>query len=208
MSTLAAPSTVVGQLGAHPDRSIEQDFDRIRARFSDPDFLQNKGLGNEVGFFVYPYDAALELDVRARMAALVQESEAGRLGCRVIYRDLWDVFLSICEERRILGRIPELEQRRGTKALLDRLQKIAAPEAFARGLDYGQREPGRDVLVIGGVGKVYPIVRAHAVLENAQHLYEDIPVVLLYPGTYDGRELHLFGSLADGNYYRAFSLLV
>lgn len=212
MSTLAAPSVVVGSAGARPGaqpgRSIEQDFDRIRARFSDPDFLQNKGLGNEVGFFVYPYNAASELDVRARMAGLAQESEAGRLGCRVIYRDLWDVFLSICEERRILARIPDLEQRRGTKALLERLQKIATPEAFARGLDYGRREPGRDVLVIGGVGKVYPIVRAHAVLENAQHLFEDIPVVLLYPGTYDGRELHLFGSLADGNYYRAFSLLV
>lgn len=190
-----------------PVHDIAADFDRIRSRFCDEDFLRNRGLGNEVGFFVYPYDAARELDVRARMAALVQESQAGQLACRVIYRDLWDVFESICEERRILDRIPDLEARRGTDALLARLQKIATPEAFAQALDYGPHEPGRDVLVIGGVGKVYPIVRAHAILENAQHVFEDIPVVMLYPGRYDGRQLHLFGTLSDGNYYRAFNLL-
>lgn len=190
-----------------PVQDIAADFDRIRSRFCDEDFLRNRGLGNEVGFFVYPYDATRELDVRARMAALVQESQAGQLTCRVIYRDLWDVFESICEERRILDRIPDLEARRGTDALLARLQKIATPEAFARALDYDSHEPGRDVLVIGGVGKVYPIVRAHAILENAQHVFEDIPVVMLYPGRYDGRQLHLFGTLSDGNYYRAFNLL-
>ncbi|MDO4849760.1 MAG: DUF1788 domain-containing protein [Coriobacteriia bacterium] len=190
-----------------PSQDLASDFDRIRSRFCDDDFLHNRGLGNEVGFFVYPYDAARELEVRDRMAALVRESEAGQLPCRVVYRDLWDVFESICEERRILDRIPDLEARRGTGALLARLQKIATPEAFARALDYGEREPGRDVLVIGGVGKVYPIVRAHAILENAQHVFEDIPVIMLYPGRYDGRQLHLFGNLSDGNYYRAFSLL-
>ena len=190
-----------------PAQDVAADFDRIRSRFCDDGFLRNRGLGNEVGFFVYPYDAERELEVRTRMAALAQESETGQLPCRVVYRDLWDVFESICDDRRILDRIGDLEARRGTDALLARLQKIATPEAFARALDYGPREPGRDVLVIGGVGKVYPIVRAHAILENAQHIFEDIPVVLLYPGRYDGRQLHLFGTLNDGNYYRAFNLL-
>ncbi len=190
-----------------PEQDIAADFDRIRTRFCDDDFLRNRGLGNEVGFFVYPYDAARELDVRSRMAALAKESGEGRLPCRIVYRNLWDVFESICEQRRILDRIPDLESRRGTDALLARLQKIATPEAFAQALDYDPHEPGRDVLVIGGVGEVFPIVRAHAVLENCQHVFEDIPVVMLYPGRYDGRQLHLFGTLSDGNYYRAFNLL-
>lgn len=192
---------------AKPAQDLEGDFDRIRARLADADFLANKGLGNEVGFFVFPYDAAREGEVRARTAALVAESDAGRLPCRVIHRDLWDVFLQIAEARRILDRIPDLEARRGTPALLERLQKIATPEAFVQAMDYAPHESGRDVLLITGVGKVYPLVRAHAVLENAQHVFEDVPVVLFYPGRYDGAQLHLFGSISDGNYYRAFNLL-
>lgn len=190
-----------------PAQGLEAAFDRIRARFADSDFLANKGIANEVGFYVFPYDAAREDEARARTASLIAESESGRLPCRIVHRDLWDVFLQIAEKRRILGRILDLEARRGTPALLDRLQKIATPEAFVEAMDYEPHEPGRDVLLITGVGKVYPLVRAHSILENAQHVFEDIPVVLLYPGRYDGTQLHLFNSISDGNYYRAFNLL-
>ena len=188
-------------------QDLEAAFDRIRARFADPGFLANRGLGNEVGFYVLPYDAAQENEIRARTASLTAESQSGRLPYRIVHRDLWDVFTQICEQRRILDRIPDLETRRGTPALLDRMQKIATPEAFVTAMDYEPHEPGRDVLLITGVGKAYPFVRAHSILENAQHVFDDIPVVLLYPGRYDGMQLHLFNSISDGNYYRAFNLL-
>lgn len=188
-------------------QNLEKDFARLRAKLSDPMFLANKGIGNEVGFFVFPYDAAREDEVRARTAELVSLSDEGRLPCRIVHRDLWDVFLQICEQRRILDKIADLELRRGSRALLERLQKIATPEAFVQAMDYAPHEPGRDVLLVSGVGRVYPIVRAHSILENAQHVFADVPVVLLYPGKYDGAQLHLFNSISDGNYYRAFNLL-
>lgn len=188
-------------------QNLEEDFARLRAKLSDPMFLANKGIGNEVGFFVFPYDAAREDEVRARTAELVSLSDEGRLPCRIVHCDLWDVFLQICEQRRILDKIADLERRRGSRALLERLQKIATPEAFVQAMDYEPHESGRDVLLVTGVGRVYPIVRAHSILENAQHVFADVPVVLLYPGTYDGAQLHLFNSISDGNYYRAFNLL-
>ncbi len=66
---------------------------------------------------------------------------------------------------------------------------------------------GRDVLIITGVGKIYPFMRAHIILESIQPVFSDVPVVLFYPGTYDGQQLKLFGTIADGNYYRAFNQL-
>lgn len=188
-------------------QNLEEDFARLRDKLSDQQFLANKGIGNEVGFFVFPYDAAREDEVRARTAELVCLSDEGKLPCHIVRRDLWDVFLQICEQRRILDKISDLELRRGSRALLDRLQKIATPEAFVQAMDYAPHEPGRDVLIVTGVGRVYPIVRAHSILENAQHVFADVPVVLLYPGKYDGAQLHLFNSISDGNYYRAFNLL-
>ena len=58
-----------------------------------------------------------------------------------------------------------------------------------------------------GVGKVYPFMRSHKILDNIQHIFADIPVLMLYPGTFNGQDLGLFGKFLDGHYYRAFNLL-
>lgn len=186
---------------------IARDFDRLRERFADNGFLNNRGLANEVGFYVYPYDASRELEVRQRTAELVAESQTDGSPYRLVERNLWQTLLTICEDKRILGKITTLEEKRGSDALLRQLQKIATPETYARTMDYSPHDPGRDILLITGVGQVYPFVRAHSVLENAQSLFEDIPVVLMYPGRYDGQQLHLFDRISDGNYYRAFNIL-
>lgn len=201
-------------------KSPAQAFAELRQRLQDPEFLAGHGLGNEVPFFILPYAAAQEDEVRAQTAALVQDFAPNNAGAtpgagaetRVIHFDLWDVFLQICQERRILEKIPALEERRGTEGLLRRMEKIATPEAFLKVMseryeELGGQMPGRDVVLISGVGKVYPLVRAHNILENAQPVFTEVPMVMLYPGVYDGQQLHLFGKISDGNYYRAFSLL-
>lgn len=206
-------------------KSPAQAFAELRARLQDPEFLAGHGLGNEVPFFILPYAAALEDEVREQVEALVRDfapmaqddapvpQDSPTAGdTRVIHFDLWDVFLQICQERRILEKIPALEERRGTDGLLRRMEKIATPEAFLKVMseryeELGGQMPGRDVVLISGVGKVYPLVRAHNILENAQPVFTEVPMVMLYPGVYDGQQLHLFGKISDGNYYRAFSLL-
>lgn len=206
-------------------KSPAQAFAELRQRLQDPEFLAGHGLGNEVPFFILPYAAALEDEVRERVEALVRDFAPTAQGgapvpqdsptagdTRVIHFDLWDVFLQICQERRILEKIPALEERRGTEGLLRRMEKIATPEAFLKVMseryeELGGQMPGRDVVLISGVGKVYPLVRAHNILENGQPVFTEVPMVMLYPGVYDGQQLHLFGKISDGNCYRAFSLL-
>lgn len=206
-----------------PSKTPAQSFAELRGRLQDPEFLAGHGLGNEVPFFILPYAAAQEDEVRAQTASLLEDfpakgnaAEPGAPSAgsatRVVHFDLWDVFLQICAERRILEKIPALEERRGTEGLLRRMEKIATPEAFLKVMSeryeqLGGQVPGRDVVLVSGVGKVYPLVRAHNILENAQPVFTEVPMVMLYPGVYDGQQLHLFGKISDGNYYRAFSLI-
>ena len=221
-----------------PSKTPAQSFAELRGRLQDPEFLAGHGLGNEVPFFILPYAAAQEDEVRAQTASLLEDfpvkpgpavgdaakpatavggpagPDAASAGSatRVVHFDLWDVFLQICAERRILEKIPALEERRGTEGLLRRMEKIATPEAFLKVMSkryeqLGGQAPGRDVVLVSGVGKVYPLVRAHNILENAQPVFTEVPMVMLYPGVYDGQQLHLFGKISDGNYYRAFSLI-
>lgn len=132
---------------------------------------------------------------------------------RIIHVDLWELICDLCERRGLMEKLPAFERKRGSDALLARLQAIASPAKLVDHMrerlaaEYGEPQPGRDVLLISGVGRAYPITRAHQILECAQPVFSHIPVVLFYPGVYDGQTLRLFGSINDGNYYRAFNIL-
>lgn len=183
--------------------NIINQLNEVKKRFSDEVFLSNKGLSNEVGIYVFCYNPKEEMLVSSFFSDLIQsENQIFRLKeC-----DLYRIFLQICEEKRILKSIPAMEKKKGSDYLLKQLQKAISPEDFVEKMKYEPHEYG-DILLITGVGKVYPFMRSHNILDNLQHIFSDIPVVMLYPGTYNGQELSLFDEFHDGNYYRAFNMI-
>lgn len=178
----------------------------LRRALSDSDFLNNRGIGNDMGFYTFCYDPALELQARQFFEQLEKESQNGKLPCNIIHRNLYDILLEILEEEEILDLVPRQEQRRGTEELTKQIKRIASPQSFSHHLEYDPHQKG-DVLLISGVGEVYPLLRVHVLLDNMQANFSDLPVVIAYPGVYTGQSFSLFGRLDDGNYYRAFDLL-
>lgn len=176
---------------------------KVSDRLSEENFLKNKGLSNEVGIHVFCYDPKDEMIVRTFFEKLKTKKD---VPYHLVERDLYRIFLDICEEKHILKSIPTMEQRKGKEYLEQQLVKIATPEAFVKRMEYTPHGYG-DVLLITGVGKVYPFMRSHKILDNIQHIFSDIPVLMLYPGTFNGQDLDLFGQFLDGHYYRAFNLL-
>jgi len=182
---------------------IRQQLDRIKARISDANFLANKGLSNEVGIHVFTYSPQQELIVRNYIARLVDTA------CddfRIIELDMYKILLEILTEKRVLGIAPELEEKRGKGYLLAQLQKVATQEAFLAKMRYAPHKRG-DVLFLTGIGKVHPFMRAHKMLDSMQQEFADVPIVMFYPGEFNGQSLILFDKFHDGNYYRAFNLL-
>ena len=182
---------------------IKQELDRIKGRISDANFLANKGLSNEVGIHVFKYEPQYELIVRDYIERLVNTPSDDY---RVIERDMYKIMLEILEEKRVLGTVPSLEEKKGKEYLLNQLQKIATQEEFLNKMKYEPHERG-DVLFLTGIGKVYPFMRSHKVLDSMQQMFSDIPIVMFYPGEFNGQSLILFDKFHDGNYYRAFNLI-
>ena len=182
---------------------IMNSLSKVSARLSEESFLTNRGLSNEVGIHVFCYDPKDELTVRAYFESLKSKSD---VPYRLVERDLYKIFLELCEDKHIMNSIPNMEERKGKEYLSEQLQKVATPDAFVEKMKYEPHEKG-DVLLISGVGKVYPFMRSHKILDNIQHIFSDIPVLMLYPGTFNGQDLDLFGKFLDGHYYRAFNLL-
>lgn len=182
---------------------VLNQLSKVSSRISEEAFLSNKGLSNEVGIHVFCYKPEDERTVMAYFDGLKEKQDAP---FNLVECDLYKIFLQICEEKHILKSIPNMEERKGKEYLSEQLIKVATPEAFVEKMKYEPHNPG-DILLITGIGKVYPFMRSHKILDNIQHVFADVPVLMLYPGRFNGQDLDLFEKFLDGHYYRAFNLL-
>ena len=63
------------------------------------------------------------------------------------------------------------------------------------------------IIFITGVGKAYPLLRSHNVLNNLSQQIDDVPVIMFFPGKYSGLDLLLFNTIKDSNFYKAEPLI-
>ena len=185
--------------------NINKELDKIKERISNPNFLLNKGMANEVGIHIFCYDPKHEYQIRDFIKRVSSDATANY---RIIEQDMYEIFMKILTEKRILDSMPGIEEKRGKEYLLTYLQNnIAKPRAFLEKMRYEPHERGRDVLFLTGVGKVFPFMRAHIMLNAMQEMFSDIPILAFYPGSFNGQDLALFNKIFEGNYYRAFNLI-
>lgn len=184
-------------------KKLNERLDDLRGRIQEEDFLTGKGLSNEVGIHIFCYDAAEEMMVQHFVDQLVKDSS---LSCRLIECDLYRIFLEICNDMDIIEEAVELEETDGAAYLMESLESAANAEAFIEKMQYAPHQHG-DILLLTGVGNVFPFMRVHSLLEALQPNFSDIPIVVLYPGKYTGRYVQLFDRLKPHDYYRAFNLI-
>ena len=183
--------------------TLMERLDYLKARIQEPEFLEGKGLSNEVNIQFFCYDPKDEMAVRHFTEKLMTDQN---LNCHLIEYNLYKVFLSICDDKRITDRVAQQEEKKGKQFILDQLQRMASNTAFIQKMQYEPHMPG-DVILITGVGEAYPFIRVHALLDAMQPYFSDVPVLVLYPGKFDGRYVKLFDKLTPNPYYRAFNVI-
>jgi hypothetical protein len=188
---------------------IEQRLNKAEDIIKQPSFRQNKGLGNEVGYYVFDYLAEQELLVRERINYIVNKNKNSTDGFKVVVFDLYDIIIDILESKGFLEKCFEFEKTKGferiTKSVGNMLRISADDSLIVQHIK--DNIPENSVVFLTGVGKCYPILRSHKVLNNLHQVIDNVPVVMFYPGKYDGQELVLFSEIKDDNYYRAFKLV-
>lgn len=101
---------------------------------------------------------------------------------------------------------PDMEKADGSAYLLEQLNSAIGNGEFIDKIQYEPHEPG-DVLMLTGVGEVFPFMRIHTLLEALQPYFSDVPILVMYPGEFDGRHVKLFNRLTPNDYYRAFNVI-
>ncbi|MFZ2122498.1 MAG: DUF1788 domain-containing protein [Rhodoferax sp.] len=188
--------------------SLEERLNQILPRITSRDFLDSKGLGNEIGFWVFDYPAERELDVRHFVAgtvlpALAKQSPA----IHAATVNLLQLVTDLLEERKLLDKTLEMQKTKGDDSTLAALRSVLKEDKLAQKIakehDIGQL----DVLILTGVGAVYPMLRTHTLLSALHPIMGTTPLLMFFPGRYDGHSLRLFNTLAEDHYYRAFRLV-
>lgn len=190
-------------------RSINIRLNELKEKLSDPKLLLNKGLGNEVGFYIFDYKPEQELIVRESIPMIKEGIEKENPQIKIQVFDLYDIVLDFFEQRGYMEKNFKMEQRKDSEFLYDKMRKalkLATDNDWI--VKYIEENMDEEAMIfLTGVGKAYPIVRSHTVLNNLQTVVEKKPLILFYPGTYENGSLRLFSRFLDDHYYRAFKLI-
>ncbi|MBQ7192874.1 MAG: hypothetical protein IJR98_00695 [Synergistaceae bacterium] len=76
----------------------------------EPDFLEGKGLSNEVNIRIFCYDAEDEMVVQYFVEQIKTDQS---LDCCLVECNLYKTFLSICDNLDITDAIPDIEESDG-----------------------------------------------------------------------------------------------
>ena len=190
-------------------KTLDDRLAMIEKVISDEDFRKNKGLSNEVGYYIFDYEAEEELKVRDYIEDLRKMNIKNQPGYELKIYDVYDLMIDLIEEEGLYEACIEMEENEGLDYLIEAVNDILRIDYDDNYFnDYiDENTPDNSVVFVTGVGKIFPFVRSHGILNKLHLVFDRVPVVLFYPGKYNGQSLILFSEFKDENYYRAFPLI-
>lgn len=194
--------------------SLGDRLEHLFSVISGQRFLKMEGY-NEVPFFICPHHPNETAQMERLQRQLINRLEQS--GIQLLEINLYDLSIQLLKEdddfQFYIDEEPDL-----TKAkLLEDFQSILDVEGviiprIAELLSQSEYQ----VLILSGVGEVFPYLRSHNILNNLQKAAKTHPTVMFFPGSYThtlehGASLDLFAPvrrLADDNdkYYRAYNI--
>lgn len=187
--------------------SLTERLNEILPKITSDDFLAGRGIGNEIAFYIFDYPPEHELRVREHVQFLLDQMPKVKPGVRVAHVNLLQFVVNHLRSRKLLDKTFELQKQKGDAFVLKHLEKILHPEKLAPLFAEQVQPDEQDLVLVTGVGSVWPLLRTHSLLSNLHPVMGKTPLVMFYPGRYDGQLLKLFGKVKNQHYYRAFKLI-
>ena len=190
------------------ERSLNERFIELEDRMISVESLTKYGTANDMKFYIFDYNPQDEFTIRNDVKKLKSRNP------NIIEFDLYEMMLEIIDQQGYMQDVIEAEKDYDKQHLLSEIfQPILSVEEddneFLENFK-AVDDDGTKIILVTGVGKSYPVIRSHTILNNLQNIFKRNPVVMMYPGRYETKKamtLRLFDRLDDDNYYRAFPLV-
>ena len=93
--------------------NLDERLDSAEKKIKEPKFRENRGLGNEVGYYIFDYPAEEELYVRERINYIQKRNEDSSDEYKIVIFDLYDIMIKILEDKKYLDKCYSIEQKKG-----------------------------------------------------------------------------------------------
>ena len=85
--------------------NIDEKLSKIEPKIKEPSFLENKGLSNEVGYYIFDYDPKYELKVREEVSRIKNKINNSSYAFTIKEFDLYEIIIDILNERGYLEKV-------------------------------------------------------------------------------------------------------
>ncbi len=189
-------------------QNFQVRLNQVIAKITSEEFLESKGLGNDIGFWIFDYPIEQDDTVMQFLEqTIIPTVEAPPYGLKICHINLFDFLINLLKERNLLDKVIQMQQLGGDDKTLDAIKPVLKEDKLAQKLAGMIDHDSTDMLILSGVASAYPMLRTHTLLSALHPYMQDTPLLMFYPGTYDGHSLKLFNALTDDHYYRAFRLI-
>lgn len=186
-------------------KTINARLDEMTKRLNSKELFESNGLGNEINFHVFDYDPEDEYIIREYLENYLLTRK--KLNIKVF--DIYNIIIDILKEKGFLEKVFDFEKKKGTKytnGIISKTLGIGSNNDLILKKIKQEVEPNQ-IVIITGIGKCFGIVRGHTILNNLHSIITNNPLIMFYPGSYNGQSFKLFNKLENDNYYRAFEFV-
>ncbi|MGI6330046.1 MAG: DUF1788 domain-containing protein [Bacilli bacterium] len=190
-------------------RTIKARLQDLTNILSSDKIFESKGLGNEINFHVFDYDSEDEYEIRDYLENYLKP----KLKEKILIINIYEIIINFLKEQGFLDKIFEFEKTKGTSYANDVIYDIAGINTnkdiiINKIKEELNKQTSRDqIVIITGIGPSYKIIRGHTLLNNLHSVVIENPLIMMYPGIYNGQSFNLFNVLDHDNYYRAFQIV-
>lgn len=187
---------------------VEQLRPALINLFRSSSLADSTKIGHEKPIFICPYKPEQELEMREAWSWLM--ANLALEGKSATFVNLFEELVKHLSARGLLEDIIESEST--GELSLENLRGLVDIDKFLdQVIGWLPAAQSQDLLLIGGVGEVYPHLRASEIIGKLEKYTVRTPVVLFFPGSYvhssgQSMTLKLFDKLDDSHYYRAMNL--
>lgn len=186
--------------------NLTERLNQIYDIVTTENFLKCRGLGNEIAFYIFDYPPEEELKVRNHIDFMLKRIK-NQTNYKVADINLFEFVVEHLKSRNLFDKSCDIEVKQGIPQLEKAIKAPLKPENLIKLFQEKIRPDEHDLTVVRGVGNAWPLARAHSLLNNLQPAWKNRPLVLFYPGIYDGQFFKLFDKITSNPYYRAFRLI-
>ena len=156
--------------------TLSSRLNQILPRVSSESFLSSEGIGNEIACYIFDYPATDELQVRAHIIMMMDRLASHHKELGVMHLNLLEVSVAYLEQRGVLEKALQMQTAKDDAAILQALKGPLVAEKLRDFIVAEHKPADYDLVLLSGVGSVWPMLRAHSLLNCLAHRHgEDAP---------------------------------